>query len=89
MKNNQLIILFNKIDVPIEKDNIEYEKAFQHKINDISHHFLQFKESRYQKALSAISIEKLNRPWENENKIYETIGKEFKDVRPFSFISEN
>jgi hypothetical protein len=43
MKNNHLIILFNKIDVPIEMDYMEFDKAFQYKKDELSCHFLQFK----------------------------------------------
>jgi hypothetical protein len=41
---------------------------------------LSFFAIQNQKSLSAISITKLKRPWENKNPIYEKLGKQFKEV---------
>jgi predicted GTPase len=81
MKNNQLILLFNAVDYPMEKDKITYEKARQSRMDWISSHLIHFKDENYQKSLIfTISLEKLRTPWLNENKIYEQIGNEFQQV---------
>jgi predicted GTPase len=85
MINNQLIILVNKVDVPIEIDQSTYEKEHKKRIDEISSRFSQFKDSQFQESIFVISIKKLNRPWENKNKIYEKIGSEFKNVIVSSF----
>jgi energy-coupling factor transporter ATP-binding protein EcfA2 len=82
MKNNQLILLFNSLDIPIEKDKISYEKARQTRIDWICSHLTQFKDENFQKSLIfTISLEKLKTPWLNENKIYEKLGNEFQQVK--------
>jgi predicted GTPase len=82
MKKNQLVILSNKIDIPMESETnkMTFEEARKERINEISSSIFEFKEPRAQNLIHTISLEKMKKPWENEEKIYETLGNEFKEV---------
>jgi hypothetical protein len=82
MKKNQLVILSNKIDIPMESktNKMTFEEARKERINEISSSIFEFKEPRAQNLIHTVSLEKMMKPWENEDKTYETLGNEFKEV---------